>query len=87
MEHIPQWCRISGCPAEADYWIVTNPSQAEAAPDFPEGDTFYLCVDHMSELSHEETNCYKHLNFTTGRIADFEFGKYSCHNECEVCED
>jgi hypothetical protein len=39
----------------------------------------------MGALCNDDGN-YRHLRIDTGEIVDLEFGKYACHDECEVCE-
>jgi hypothetical protein len=83
MEHIPEWCMVSGCAREADYWIDTSDGFTEtllATVDAPE--TFYMCVDHMATVANGN---YSHIRIDTGEITEVEIAGYSCDQECEVC--
>ena len=85
MEHVPAYCMVNGCKSEADYWIDTEEGFVESLLTEGAPDTFYLCADHMTVIADDEGGTYQHLRIDTGEIVAKEFGGYSCHAECEVC--
>lgn len=82
LRHKAKRCNVRGCRDEARYWLSTD----EMSGDFDvQGDTFYICDNHIDDIADEECAYYRYLNPETGRIREIEIGVYSCNDECATC--
>ena len=81
-EHAGKPCAHPDCDAEADYFLCSEGPERHAHDDT------YLCADHcetlFSKVTGQDGDEFEWEALTIDGVA-YEFGKYSCHEDCRDC--
>lgn len=85
MQHTSKQCSVNQCGEDATYWIGAQEGFVENLFNLDVPHTFYLCTDHMSQVSNHDADAYEHIRIDTGEIFQMTIGRYSCQTGCEEC--